>query len=324
MYHLQEAMGTSDFPLLFGDLLNRQMLGNYVPYPVTYPAYFKIRELNDFRTLNMVTLDGGQDILPIVHEHEPYKETAFTEGTYALSVNKYGRRYGISFEMVINDDMNALNERPSLMAVGARRSEEYLATTMMCDINGPHATFFSLAHGNLTTGALSITTLQTALGMLGSMVDSEGQPVMMNMVHLVTTPQNEIVAKNILNATELRINTTTAGGDTNQQLIAANWMKNRMTLDINPYINYVASACATEPWFLIAESGVGRPAFFFGFLRGRRTPQLFVKDPDARLLGGGDVSPLEGNFDNDMIDYKIRHIFGAAQGDYHAAVASFG
>ncbi len=42
------------------------------------------------------------------------------------------------------------------------------------------------------------------------------------------------------------------------------------------------------------------------------------------MLGGGASSPLEGNFDNDDINYKIRHIFGAAQVDPKMAIASFG
>jgi len=42
MWHLREAMTVSDFPNLFGDLLYRQLLGNYNPYPVTYPRWARI------------------------------------------------------------------------------------------------------------------------------------------------------------------------------------------------------------------------------------------------------------------------------------------
>ncbi len=325
-YHLREAMGTDDFPLLFGDLLYRQLLGNYMPWPVTYPSWMRLVDVRDFRALNLYTIDGGQSILPAVKEHEPYPEITFTEGRYQVSVLKYGQRYGISFEMVIQDDLNAFAARPAMMATGARRSEEYLATTKLCDVNGPDATFFSSANANLASGALTIKNLQAAYALLASQVDTEGQPIIINAVTLLVTPSDEIVAQNILGATQLRINAAGGGADSDQFLYTNNWMKGRVTLAVNPYIPYVASSCSTNPWFLIANpnDATQRPAFVFAFMRGRRAPQLFVKDPDAMMLGGGMSSPLEGNFDNDDINYKIRHIFGATQVDPKMAVASFG
>jgi len=325
-WHLQEAMGTDDFPLLFGDLLYRQLLGNYMPWPVTYPSWMRVVEVKDFRSLNLYTLDGGQGILPEVKEHEPYSEITFSEGHYSVSVLKYGQRYGISFEMVIQDDLNAFNQRPVMMAVGARRSEEYLATTKLCDVNGPDATFFSSGNANLSTGPLTIKNLQAAFKKLAAQTDVDGQPIIIEAATLLVTPNDEITARNILGASQLRINAASGGGDSDQFLYTDNWMKAKLKLEVNPYIPYVASSCATNPWFLIANPNdvTQRPAFVFAFMRGRRQPQLFVKDPDAMLIGGGASSPLEGNFDNDDINYKIRHIFGATQVDPKMAVASFG
>src|SRR6266550_822335 len=130
-WHLKEALTTSDFPLLFGDLLYRQMLGNYMPFPVSYPSWVRITEVNDFRKINLYTIDGGTAALTaIIKEQGPYPEVTFVEGRYQLQVAKYGRRYGISWEMVVNDDQNAFAQRPLMMAQGARRGEEYLATTL--------------------------------------------------------------------------------------------------------------------------------------------------------------------------------------------------
>lgn len=325
-YHLREAMGISDFPQLFGDLLYRQLLGNYMPYPVTYNRYFRVVDVRDFRALNLYAIDGGQGILPLVKEHEPYQEIKFVETPYSVKVLKYGQRYGISFEMLIQDDLNAFSGRPALMATGARRSEEYLATTMMCDVNGPDATFFSAGNKNLSTGPLTIKNLQAAFNLLKAQKDKDGQPIVIDAVHLVVTPNDEINANNIMNATQLRINATSGGGDSDMYLYTENWMKAKVQLSVNPYIPYVASSCSTNPWFLIANPNdlSQRPAFVFAFLRGRRQPQLFVKDPDAMMLGGGSSDPTEGNFDNDDINYKIRHIFGTTQADPKFAVASAG
>lgn len=327
-WHLREAMTTSDFPLLFGDLLYRQLLGNYQPWPVTYPGYFRIMDLNDFRNLNLYTIDGGQGILPQVVQGAPYPEVKFVEGRYQISVLKYGQRYGITFEMVINDDLNAFQQRPLLMATGCRRSEQYLATGQMCDVNGPHASFFTSGNKNIITGnpALSLPGLQTAFKTLAAQKDKDGQPIMINAVNLVVTPNDEVTARNILAATEIRVNDGSGGASAGQFLYTENWMKSRVNLFVEPYIPVVASSCATNPWFLVNNPNdlTQRPAFMFGFLRGRRQPQLTMKSPDQMSLGGGDTNVLEGNFDNDSIDYKVRHIFGAAQGDPIMAASSNG
>lgn len=327
-WHLQEAMTTSDFPLLFGDLLYRQLLGNYTPWPVTYPGYFRIMDLNDFRNMNLYTIDGGQGILPPVAQSAPYPEVKFVEGRYQISVAKYGQRYGITFEMVINDDLNAFQQRPLMMATACRRSEEYLATQQMCDVNGPHAAFFTAGNKNIITSnpALSLPALQTAFKVIAAQKDKDGQPIMLDMVNLVVTPNDEVTARNILGASQLRINDATGGASAGQFMYVNNWMNARVTLHVNPYIPIIASAATANPWFLIsnAKDMTQRPAFMFGFMRGRRNPQLMMKDPNQQALGGGDMDIREGNFDNDTIDYKVRHIFGAAQGDPIMAASSNG
>jgi hypothetical protein len=339
-WHLREAMTTSDFPLLFGDLLYRQLLGNYQPWPVTYPSYFRILDVKDFRTMNMLTIDGGTGLFTnaqgdfgTLKQYEPYPETKFEEGRYTLSVGKYGKRYGISMEMVVNDDLNAFSQRPILMASGARRSEEYLATTMLVDANGPHASFFTVANKNIISGnpAPSVAALQEGFITLGAMVDADGQPILIDASILVCGPADEVKWQNVLNATQLRIADTGTSSTATQWLYTQNWMKSRVTLVVNPYFPYVASTLwnsgsGTQPWLLIASPSnpANRPAFMFGFLRGRQQPQLFMKDPDTISLSGGRSDPMEGSFDNDAIDYKIRHIFGAAQGDPKMAVSSNG
>lgn len=329
VWHLQEAMTTSDFPNLFGDLLYRQLLGNYVPYPVSYPKYCRIVDVNDFRKMHLYAIDGGQATMKTpIKERAPYPEIKFTETPYTLQVAKYGRRYSITFEMVINDDLNAFSQRPALMATGARRSEEYLATTMIADAAGPHASFYTSGNKNIVTGnpALSVAGLQTAYAVLAAQLDAEGEPIVINAVTLVVPPSLQITAENILSAMEIW--SVEAGGTANQQLHFANWMKGKVTLAVNPYLPIVTTTgtVGSTEWFLFADptDATQRPAVAFGFLRGRREPQLFVKDSDQMQLGGGPVDPLEGDFDSDSIDYKLRHIFGAVQVDPKMSVASKG
>lgn len=335
-WHLKEAMSTSDFPNLMGDVLYRMMLGNYSAYPVTYPRWTRIVSARDFRSLHLYTLDGGQGRLDKVGELAPYPETKFVEGAYTLAVAKYGRRYGISFEMVMNDDMNAFNARPRMMALGARRTQEYLATSLICDATGPHPTFFTNGHANIVTGnpILSVQGLQKAMQVLASQTDADGEPIIITAYELIVPPALEITAQNILNALQIRVNSSggnptgalPGGGTIDQFLYAANWMRGRVTLSVNPYLSVINTTSGNTAWYIIANPNddLTRPAFAFANLRGHETPELYIKDPDQRMLGGGDSDPMEGSFDNDSIDYKVRAFMGAAQIDPKMAVSSTG
>lgn len=326
-YHLQESMATSDFPLLFGDVMNRIMLGNYTPFPVSYPEWMRIYDLKDFRTLNMYTLDGGQGILEKVNERAPYKEVTFSEARYQLAVAKYGRKYSISFEMLVNDDLNAFQERPMLMAQGARWSEEFLATQQLCYASGPHNSFFTSGNANIVTAnpALSIAGLQTAYQVIKAQLNSDSMPIVVDMYTLVVPPALEVTARNILNGTELWL--IESGGTTNQKLKTENWMRSKVKLVVNAMIPLVATtANGDRSWFLIAnpKDVTARPAFSFGFLRGYRQPQIYYRQPDQISISGGGGGLENGSFDHDAIDYKLRHFYGAGQVDPKMAVASNG
>jgi hypothetical protein len=329
-WHIQEAMSTSDFPYLFGDNLYRSLLGGYATYPVTYPAWTRVQEVNDFRTINMMTLEGGSAAFTeTISQYGVYPQAKFVEGKYTLSVSKYGRMYGINWEMLINDDLNAFQSRPLMMAQGARMGEELLATKQAFDANGPHASFFTAGNANIITSnpALDFASLQTAWKILRKQKDADGNPIYVSNLTLVVPPALEIVANNIVNAMEVWL--VNAGGSvTDQNLHMKNWFAQRFTVVVNEWIPTVVTTGTRgdTSWMLVSDPSnlVTRSAFFFGFLRGRRNPELFVKDPDARRLGGGDIPATEGSFDHDSIEYKCRHVFGAGQGDPKMAVASNG
>jgi hypothetical protein len=61
-----------------------------------------------------------------------------------------------------------------------------------------------------------------------------------------------------------------------------------------------------------------------GFLTGHETPELFQKSPNAMRVGGGAVSPEDGDYDTDATEWKIRHVFGGTLMDPKSGVASPG
>lgn len=323
-YHLREAMTKSDFPYLFGDVLDRQLLAAYQEFPATYRNYTRVSSVNDFRQVNRFSVYGADQVLGEVGESAEYPEAAVLENTpYTYTVKKYGRRVAFSWEALINDDLNALKDIPIRLGRAARRSEQKFLTGLYCDSNGPHASFYTTGNKNIVTSnpVLSIEALQTAMKVLGAMVDENSEPIFIDAVELVVPPALEVVAMNILNATQLYV----SGGEsaTNQSIYSANWMKNRVRLNVDPYIPIVATSNGLTSWFLFANPSNGRPAMELGFLRGHEQPEVFIKTSDAQRVGGGSDA-MNGDFDTDGTVYKVRHVFGGSRMDPRVTVGSKG
>lgn len=321
--HFREAMSTDDFPLLFGDVLDRQMLATYREAPSTYQQWVRVnRNIPDFRNVKRYGLAGGDAQLDEVPQLTEYPEAALTEDTWTYAVKKYGRRISFAWEAQINNDLDFLRQIPEILGRAARRTERRFASALRLDANGPHAGLYSVGNGNIVPGnpALSVAALETALNMLRMQTDSEGEPIVFEEAVLVTGPGLEITANRILETTEYRI---TSGGIT--QIMSGTGLGGRLSAVSDPYQPIVASAAnGATTWALFASPNDGRPALEMGFLRGNNEPETRIKEPNSRRVGGGQINPLDGDFETDAVAYRIRHVMGGTRIDPKATVASNG
>lgn len=339
---LKEVMTTDDFPLLFGDILDRQLLAHYTAWPVTWTAYAKRSVLKDFREAKLIPpVFGADGPLDIVDEVEPYPDASLSEQEpITWRLYKRGRRVPISWETLINDDLNQFTEIPRTLALAARRTEHSAVTELFVDSNGPHDSLYSDDFGNIintTNGSLngsnpplSVAGIASGMNVLANMVDESGNPIMREVITLVVPPALEITAKGILNAIQIEDSTTLLGGfpdaGTNgeRRMIVNNWMRDSLRLVVDPYIRTIATTNGNTTWFLFADPNYSRPALQIGFLLGHESPEIWMKSPNAVRVGGGPVSPLSGDFDHDAIEYRVRHVVGATRVDPLATVASNG
>lgn len=332
-----EAMSTSDFPALFGDIIDRQLLGEYQQMPVQWQLIARRGTVRDFRPVNRFAVDGAEAPLPEVGQLSEYPAAALTETPYTYRVTKRGRRVPLSWETWINDDLGAFRSLPQRLATAARRTEERFATGLYAGASGPDTAFYSVGNSNIVTGnpALSVPGLETAMTVLGEQVDTEGNPIFVDVAYLVVPPALEVTARNILNATE--IIGAAGGGTGNQtgsgadQLRTVNWMRDRVQLIVNPWLPLISTGNGNEgvplgrtAWYLFGSPSAGRPAMEIGFLLGNETPSLWQKTANAVMVGGGTVDPVMGDFDTDSIQWRVRHVIGGTQLDPKITVASTG
>lgn len=331
-YLLAEAMTTSDFPYLMGDVLDRQLLGRYAETPVTWPNYAKRGRVRDFRSVRRLAVDGLEGrynpatAFKRPEMTEPRESNDLAETNYTYAVEVYEKAAAIDWRMLINDDLDAFADIPARLARGARRTEEYFVTSLFVGASGPHTSLYTSGNKNIVTSnpALTVAGLQTAMAVLAAQVDANSEPITIETVELVVPPALEITALNILNATQITLDPNASAGTAQQVMTTQNWLRGRLRLSVNAYIPIVAStANGATSWFLFANPNTGRPALEVGFLAGYEEPGLYQKAPNTLRVGGA-VDPAMGDFDSGEIRYKGLHIIGGTRLDPKATVASNG
>lgn len=329
--HVRENLTTSDFPNLFGDVLSRELLGNYKAYQSSWPAYARRGQVPDFRQVKRFTIEGGQGILPEVKERSPYPAAYITEGAnYGYRVTKRGERVPFSMEAIINDDLGALKDIPVRMGVSAARSEDMFIASLFMTSAGPSTSYFSTGNKNQiiqangaanNNPALSTDALDDVYRVAGNMRDSDGQPILVEKFTLVIPPQLSVVAKKIMRATEVRVN---PGATTGTQPTVPNFYRDDFDVVVNPYLPIINTTNGASAWYVFANPANGRPAMEVGFLRGYEAPQIMMKASNQMIVGGGLTDPTMGDFETDAVEYKVRHIFGGTLLDPKLSLVSLG
>lgn len=316
--HLREALSTADFPVLFGDILDRQVLAAYRETPQTFRSWARVKSVRDFRPVRRMFSDGGDRGLELVDQHGEYREVDRGEGSYTYSVGKYGNTFSLSWESLINDDLDELKDQPARFGRAARRTEERFATSLIASSTGPNATFFSAGNGNRITNTLTLPGLTAGFQAMAARTDPGGEPIFNSPAILMVPPSLEIQATNLLNALILEYG---SGAD---RVKAQNWLKGRLTLVVNRYLPIVDTTRGNTAWYLFADPAESRGAVEIGFLRGHEEPQVFMKAADAVSVAGGTADAFTGDFATDAIRYKARHVIGGTVLDNRFALASDG
>lgn len=328
-YLMKEAETTSDFPILFGTVLERSLLGNYTIAKPDWRAYVKVGTQNDFRVSNLIGIRGLESNLSQVAEREEYKQKTLKEGKVQNQVFKYGRAFGVSWETFINDDLGALNDLSSRLSNAALRTEYFQATKLIVSSSGPNAALFgsALVHpidgvtiNNKGALPFNADNLAATITAMQNQVDIDGEPIVFDGFHLVFGPALQIAVLKVLNPASLIATGVPTGSvalTTSANVVATLNIKPHM----NPYIPIIdTTGNKAYSWYVIGDLSNGA-AVQMNFLRGHETPEIVQKASDKVTPSGGSVSPTEGDFETDTYKMRVRHILGGTQIDPRLAYA---
>lgn len=337
---LKEAEGTSDFPVLFGTVLERQLRAKYNLTVPDFAKYVKVGTQNDFRMAYDMATYGNRAVLGVVKERGEFKDRALNDGKFVIGLQKYGAGFGLSWEAVINDDLGAFSDIADDLVLSARLTESKYVTQLYAGASGPLAYsapsgvqsqqvgLFSASAAHpidagtfsnyVTATPLNAANLLTAITALKSQKDADGNPIMFSKIILVVPQGKEVAAltllsNNLLIATALTSSSSTSiqPGTTSENIIT----KFGLELVVNPWLDIVSGATyGPYSWYLFGTPANG-DAVRLNRLKGHETPEVCQKMSDKISLGGAPISPLEGDFDSDSIRWRIRHVFGGTTTD---------
>jgi hypothetical protein len=339
---LKEAETTSDFPTLFGTVLERTIRAKYKLVTPEYSSYVKVGTQNDFRLAWDMALYGNRSLLPVVKERGDYKYgSALSDGKFVIGLQKYGRRFGLAWEAIINDDLGAFSDIADDLILSSKNTRSNYVTKLYAGASGPLAFtagtgaqsiqtgLFSAAgthpidggsFANYQTGyTLNATNLSAVITALKSQKDYDGNPIMFSRFKVVVPVGLEfrlmqILSNNLLIATALTSNSASANGvlGTTSENILAKYPIDPVT---NPWLDIVSGATYGPYSWYVFGAPVDGDAIRFNALRGHEAPEVCQKMSDKITLGGAPISPLEGDFDSDSVEWRVRDIFGGTTTD---------
>ena len=298
---------TGSFSNLLLDAANKTLLAGYEEAPFTWNMWARDAGTTaDFKNINRIRFSemGTPEMVP---EGKEYKDAGMSDTKETYKINKYGNMFTVTWETVVNDDLDAISRIPAMQGAACRRLQNQAvygvltANAAMADTGtlfnataqttaGGHANYASGA------GAPSVTTLNTAYI---SMMTKKGlrSDVILNIqpAFLIVPAAISATALQLLGSiADPSVGGSAAGNSNTKNIYGPNGDR-PLKVIVEPLLD----ANSSTAWYLAANSSQV-DTVEITFLEGEQSPVL----------------ENEWDFDKDVYKYKVRQTFGVAPIDF--------
>ncbi len=284
--NLERGMsGTSDFPEILGNTVNRSLRQAYDLQPRTFTGWCRQSTAPDFKQIARTQLSESST-LKQVKEGGEYKAVTFGESAEKYSLGKYGGIVALTWETLINDDLDAFSRIPLALAAeaGALESDIVYGILLGASKMADGKSLFDAAHGNLAAAGADIdeVSLSAARAAMRKQKGMKGRQLNLSPSFLIVGPDNELAANKY---TSTNFVAASAGA-------------------INPAYN-TSLEVVTEgrveglDWFMTAAPGLV-DTIEYAYLEGEE----------------GIFTEQRNGFEVDGVQIKVRHVFAAKAIDW--------
>lgn len=298
---IKALQSTSDFPFILENVITKTLRAGYASSARTFTPWSRLSMLPDFKQISRVQLGGAPNLKRVVEGGE-YEYGTIGEGAEKYSVQKYGKIVPITWETIINDDLDALTRIPQAFGASAADLESdivYAIVTANANM-ADGVPLFHATHGNLGTAAALANALNPAVAnpvaemrmMMTLQRGIEGRYITVRPRYLIVPPDLEETALKVTNATVLP---------------AKNVDVNVVGVTLTPIVEPRLHDASTTAWFGAAEPATV-DTVEYAYLEGHEA--VFTE--------------TRAGFDVDGVQVKCRHVFGAKAIDHRGLFKNAG
>jgi hypothetical protein len=284
---------TGSFQNILLDSVTKTLLAGYEEAPQTWSLWARqAPSVADFKTINRTRFSEAPDPEQVPERGE-YKEKPMTDSKESYKVEKYGEIFSVSWETVVNDDLDAIGRVPAMHGNAHRRkvNRECYAVLAANPLMGDAQQLFSASHAsgsNLSgsSGSPSVTNLNTAYAAMRTQKGLTADAIL-NVVprYLIVPAALEATADELVSSTSYIV----ANGNSGVSNLYGPGGKRNLVVVCDPNLD----GNSTTAWYLAADPGQ-IDTIEVSFLQGEESPVL----------------ESEWNFRRDAYEYKTRQTFG--------------
>lgn len=300
---LLEAFSTSDFPILLGDAFEKQALQTYKDATFEFEPILQDATVDDFERRKLVDL-WGAEAFERVREGEEYKSAGLNETEVEHGAAKYGKNYGLTWELRLRRRFSDLANFPRALGNGAVKGHNNAVVNALVKNGAWNTDFFS----SVDTKPLTPEALDEAIKQLALTENHRGELVSTSDLVLVHGPALRGVVNRILTADKLITKVTDGNKVTETEI--ANPFRNVVTPLESITLGRALGTVSPNGWALLQGKGSDLPSLIRTKLNGHPDVDIRVKRDQGDSVGGGQISPEEGSFNDDTIWYRGRSVIG--------------
>lgn len=295
----RDAFHTSgSFPNILLDAINKTLLQAYEEAPYSWTIWARqAPSVADFKTIHRTRFSEAPDPEMVPERHE-YKEKELSDSRESYTVNKYGEKFTVSWETVVNDDLDAISRIPAMHGNACRRKvnkEVYSVLTSNPTMGDGVALFGSHSSGsNLSgsSGSPSVANLNSAYAAMRTQKGLSSDTIVnINPAFLIVPAALAATALELVNSTSYIV----ANGNQGVQNIYGKGGSRSLNVIEEPILD----ASSTTAWYLAADNAQ-QDTVEVSFLQGEESPVLEDR----------------WDFDRDVYEYKVRQTFGVKAIDW--------
>ncbi|MBC7172709.1 MAG: peptidase U37, partial [Polyangiaceae bacterium] len=191
---------TSDLSSIVATVAGRSLRAGYDYSPRTFTECFRrAMDVQNFKNVERHALSDAPE-LDLVAEGGVYTEGALSASKATYSVLKYGKILAVTWESVINDDLDSLSRIPHRMgSAAARREGDVVWGKLTSNPTMPDSTaLFHASRGNTTTDVLDAAGLEAGRAWFRARTAPGGTPINIAPRYLIVGAEGESTAEKLI------------------------------------------------------------------------------------------------------------------------------